>query len=212
MTGVDGGWYRGEQTSRIPVRRFRATVCCVAFRTLPRQTVAQSLGIELTRVGHVAILATVRNVNATQSLPLPPLQAARLRATLADRKLAYQGDEDSLERASAGKRTIPDPAGGTGYVVEAIRVSYRHQLLARLALRCLLAAAGDGEPEPEPDVDTDVDTNTTPRAGAPPGHARATKRHQLALSCRSSTSRGPAHHGPPDPHHHWEATFPLPTG
>ncbi len=128
----------------------------------------------------------------------PALQAARLRGTLAHRQLAYQGDECDLERASVADRAITDTAGETVWVVEQIRVSYRHQFLARLALHRLLAAAGDGEPEPEPDVDTDVDTNTTPHAGAPPGHARSVRRHQLALSCRvSSSSRGPAHHGPP---------------
>ena len=128
-------------------------------------------------------------------LPLPRLQAARFRATLADRERALLATEGSLERASIAERPIPHPDGGIVWVVEALRVSYRHQFRARLALRRLLAAAGDVGPEPEPEPEIDSG-DTTPRAGAPPGAARSVRRHQLALSCRSSTSRGPAHHGP----------------
>lgn len=76
---------------------------------------------------------------------------------------------------------------------------YCHQLQAIVALITLLAmlamlsTATAELAEPEADSVAEAEH----RSGAPPGHARSARRHQLALSCRAATSRGPAHHGSP---------------
>lgn len=44
---------------------------------------------------------------------------------------------------------------------------------------------------------TDTPSTAAPRSGAPPGHARTVRRHQLALTCRASANKGGDHHGSP---------------
>ena len=59
-------------------------------------------------------------------------------------------------------------------------------LLVTVIIAALEATEADSAAEPG-----------EPHSGAPPGHVRSARRHQLALSCRAATSRGPAHHGSP---------------
>lgn len=67
--------------------------------------------------------------------------------------------------------------------------------LAWRALLLLLVAATSTDVTPAAGADS-ADAITTPRAGAPPGAARSTRRHQLSLACRgSSSTRESDHHG-----------------
>ena len=144
----------------------------------------------------------MRSTSTTQNHHSPSRPTKALVSALLDDQQLARDDPDGLavtvERRLTWVTASDAPASDRGFFDAITNAGYLHHLAAMASLARLLASIApateaNGTPA-EPEADSG---DTTPRAGAPPGHGRATKRHQLALSCRSSgTSRGSGHHGP----------------